>query len=150
MKSYRLDKLEVPDLDRITPAIVRRAMPAIVEVVKDRARQLAPVSTKQHSNKLRDSIEGDVYDGGRRGEVAATAPHAHLVHDGTASHRITTRKRALAIYTRAAGHVLLRKGAYHPGSRAQPFLAEAGRQSGPDIARALQEAGDHAVTEALR
>lgn len=146
-KRYRLDRLEVPDLPGLTEAIGRLAMPEAVETVTRRAREVAPQSPKPHPNKLRDRIEGRIEDSGRKGIIAARAPHAHLVHDGTKSHLERAKKRAMVIPV--TGGFVLRRTARHPGARAQPFLRRAAEDCREDLHRILRKAAERAMREGI-
>jgi HK97 gp10 family phage protein len=152
-KKYRLDKLEVPSLEEAEPKIRRKVMRQAVKVVAIKARALAPDSGNSHrgmkmgvKGKLNRSIKYTVLDRGLTGKVAAKAPHAHLVHDGTQRHLIPApkdldkRKRAFPLY--AGGRPVT-----HPGARAQPFLIEAEQQVHGEVERVLRDGAEEALRE---
>lgn len=145
MRKYRLDRLEMPDFEELEPKARRRIMRQAVRVAALKARALAPASSNTHrgmkmgvKGKLNRSIAYSVHDRGLTGKVKAKAPHAHLVHDGTRPHVIPApkdpikRKRAFPFY--AGGHPIK-----HPGSRAQPFLVQAGEQVRPEMEQIMRD-----------
>ena len=139
-----VDALELPELPR---AIIRRAMPGIVEDVTDLARKIAPGRRSETNPKsLRANIRGKVLADGLSGVVQATARHAHLVHDGTKAHEVTPRrKQALHGASRGVWHFSM--SAPHPGARAQPFLDEARDQSIPAVEERLRVAAEAELRE---
>jgi len=132
-KGYSVD---FPNPQQVSKDLVREVMPGLVEVVADKARDLVPTQ----SGKLKNSIEGRTEQGGLRGAVAARARHAHLVHEGTAGHPIPVRQ-ARALVIRSGGQYLIRASAQYPGTRRQPFLTDALKQSEGEISRALSGEG---------
>lgn len=146
MKQYRLDRGEGPDVTQISAAVVKAAMPTILDVIAEKTRELAPRSGAQHRATLSEHIETRIERGGERGVVAAVSPHAHLVHDGTKRHLIGTKKRGMPIPM--GGGAVIRRGALHPGSKANPFMVNALEQSQGAISEALEEAGARAIEEA--
>jgi hypothetical protein len=59
-------------------------------------------------------------------QVIALAPHAALVHAGTAPHMIRPRQAPkLVFFWHKKGRVVRRDEVYHPGTAAQPYLLEA-------------------------
>lgn len=127
-KGYTVD---FPAPDHVSEELLRQVMPDLVEIVAERAREIVP----RRRGTLGNSIETRVEEEGARGAVAATARHAHLVHEGTTHHPLRATGRAMVIATGAG--LQLRKSAEHPGTRAQPFLRDALEQSGPEILQAL-------------
>lgn len=127
--------------DAVSRETLLAAMPGIIEVVVENAQKMTPV----RSGRLRKSIKGAVTDGGQAGVVYTSAPHAHLVHEGVKAHHVVAKGHALVIP--AGGHVLLRKGAWHPGTRGRPFLTDALRTSTEEVARLLRIDGERIVTE---
>lgn len=142
-------QVQLPQSDAVSAAAAKAAMPHIVRVVAEEAARRAPVG---RTKRLKDSIEGKVDQGGRRGVVAATAPHAHLVHEGTKAHATALKRRskarALAIPVR--GRLVFRHSAEHPGSKRQPFLTEAVTHSRGQIERVLRQHGEQIIERATR
>jgi len=59
------------------------------------------------------------------GRVVTTAKHALFVHEGTDPHVIVPRRAPrLRFFWHKVGHVVYLQKVNHPGTRAQPFLAE--------------------------
>jgi HK97 gp10 family phage protein len=147
-KLFRVDKLEVPDLDEVTTKVRRKVMRQAAKVVGLRARELAPDSgrKKPAARKLKKSIKWDTEDKGNVGVVKATARHAHLVHDGTRRHAIVARRAPFLVFDGYAGPVHVR-AVSHPGTRAQPFLTKAAEQTRGEVERTLREGAEQALEE---
>ncbi len=145
-RTYRLDRLECPELEQLEPAMRRRIMRQAVRVAALAARQEAPDSGTGHKRKLNKSIRYDVLQAGLTGRVRATAPHAHLVHDGTKPHLIPAPKDPLKrrkMFPLYAGGRPVR----HPGARANPFLVRAAEEALPEVLRVMREAAEAAIAE---
>lgn len=136
-------EIKFPDVGKVSKSLVAELMPAMVHVVAVKAADKAP----RRTGKLANSIEERVEEDGARGAVAATARHAHLVHEGTAAHPIVAKhSKALTVFS---GGVALRKSAQHPGSKAQPFLRDALEESGGALADALRGGGEASLKRAI-
>jgi HK97 gp10 family phage protein len=119
-----LDKLLAELPDKLQRNVMRSALRAGAQVIKQRAQELAPV----HTGKLRDSIRVSVRI--KAGVPVATvkaggnakggAFYAHMVEYGTAAHFIKP-KTAKSLFL--AG--LFREGVDHPGAVAHPFMRPA-------------------------
>ena len=168
-KRFRLDRLEIPDLESIPVEARKRGMREAVKAVARIAREKAPDSGNAHEGgklgkkgKLKRSITYAVRKQGKQGIIRAKAPHAHLVHDGTRPHVIRAKSRATAgraagLFTRRkaiaipiGGRLVFRKEVRHPGARAQPFLTEAAEQGAEAVAQALRDAANAAIDEVAR
>jgi len=134
-RKYRLDRLEIPELEEMTPKIRRRVMRPAARVVALKVREIAPDSGRRHKSKLNKTIRYQVRRGGLEGVVAAKAPHAHLVHNGTRPHDIPI--------PRENPHTI----AHHPGARAQPFLLDAARQTRGEVEQVLRDGARAAMEE---
>lgn len=134
-RKYRLDRLEIPELEEMTPKIRRRVMRPAARVVALKVRAIAPDSGRRHKSKLNKTIRYQVRRGGLEGVVAAKAPHAHLVHNGTKPHDIPI--------PRENPHTI----AHHPGARAQPFLLDAARQTRGEVEQVLRDGARAAMEE---
>lgn len=122
--SYRLD-LNGPELDKQTITIGRRRMASLQRRVANQARQDVPVRT---GNLGRQVKEGDIRVAGPRtvsGSVRDDAKYAVFVHDGTRAHVIRPR-HAKALRFMVGGRVVFAKMVRHPGTKARPFLRNAG------------------------
>ncbi len=145
-RQYRLDKLEMPALEELAVKARRKVLREGVRVIALKVREIAPDSGRKHTGKLNKTIRYQVRRAGLEGVVAAKAPHAHLVHDGTKSHEIPAPKdpekvrRAFPLY--AGGHA-----EKHPGARAQPFLKQAAEETRPQVEQVLREGTEAAIAE---
>lgn len=118
--TVRLDDRQIRSMfDRPTEA--RRYMERKVFETVVAARAEAPTKT----TALQRSI-GSTYRGGGRWEVAATAPHARFVHQGTEPHVIKARtKPRLIFFWKKVGRVVSLIQVNHPGTTPNPFLTRA-------------------------
>jgi HK97 gp10 family phage protein len=147
-RRYRLDKLEMPELEEILPRARRKIMRAGVKIIALKVRQIAPDSGVAHKGKLRKTITYQVLQGGLQGVVAAKAPHAHLVHNGTKAHEVPAPKdpaKFRAVYRFHPGG----RPAQHPGSRPQPFMTDAAEQTRGEVERAMKQATEEAMREVV-
>lgn len=147
-RKYRLDKLEMPELEEIVPKARRKIMRQGVKIIALKVREIAPDSGIRHKGKLNKTIRYQVTRGGLEGVVAAKAPHAHLVHNGTKAHQIPAPKDPLkwrSVWYFYPGH----RPVKHPGSRPQPFLLEAAEQTRPQVEQALRDGVEAAIREVV-
>ena len=147
-RKYRLDKMEMPELEELAVKARRKVMRSAVRIVALKVREIAPDSGVSHKRKLNKSIRYQVRRAGLEGVVAAKAPHAHLVHDGTRPHETPAptdpnKFKSVWFYHPGGGP------AKHPGARAQPFLLEAAEQTRGDVERALKEGTEAAIREVI-
>jgi len=145
-KQYRLDKLEMPELEALEGLARKQIFREGLKVIALYLRAHVPDSGVPHKGKLKKSIRYNVQAGGRAmvmavGKVKAVAPHAHLVHEGTRAHPVVLNARrsepAKALNIPGIG---FRHSAQHPGSRANPFLLRAAEVTRPDVERVMREA----------
>lgn len=117
--------------DRIQRKVLRPAVTKATTPVVKKARKLAPVGIEEPEERahLAKTITKTRAKISKRtgsivvvaGPEARKAPHSHLVHDGTAPHKITlTKPLVLGRVTLPAGFVI-----NHPGTRPNPFLTDA-------------------------
>ena len=145
-KKYRLDRLEMPDIEAMEPKLRSKVMRQAVRVVALRARQIVPV----RSGKLKKSLSYGVLKGGLTGKVNARAkyaPHAHLVHDGTRPHDIRAKtpeaaQSAWRFYHGSTATVL-----HHPGARANPFLLKAAEDTRGEVEAKMREVAEQVLAE---
>jgi len=142
-----LEAVRALGLTQLPLGIARRALPAIVTRVTEKARELAPGRRAASNPKsLRANIRGKVLPDGVSGVVQATARHAHLVHDGTKPHEVTPRrKKALRGLSSGGWHFSM--SAPHPGAKAQPFLDQARDQSIAGVEEDLRVAAEAELRE---
>lgn len=100
-------------------------------LVTDTARQVlnrATVLTPVKTGNLRGHNRMRVQRTATRiaAEVFNEASYVEAVHDGSRPHTIRARGRALRFV--AGGRTLYRRQVRHPGTRARPFLEQAGRE----------------------
>ena len=138
-KTYRLDKLEMPDILALEPKLRAKVMYQGVKVITLYVREHAPDSGIKRKGKLKKTIRNKVKNYGREGYVLAKAPHAHLVHDGTAAHRIYARSKESARSGWRFYRGSTSRPVKHPGARAQPFLTEAGEIMRPEVEQIMAE-----------
>lgn len=122
--SYRVD-LNRPELDRQTVAFGRRRMASLQRRIANQARVDVPVRT---GNLGRTIGEGQIRITGPRtvsGSVHANARYAAPVHEGSRPHIIRPRT-AKALRFEVGGRTVFAKMVRHPGTRARPFLRNAG------------------------
>lgn len=143
-KRFNLAELEVPPLDRIVEPVRKWAMRESVKLVAKDARKLAPVGRGTGKKKLRRTIRYSVRKRGLEGPVRATAPHAHLVHDGTKAHWIRSREGRVMVFG-VAGRIVLTRAVRHPGAKAQPFLERALERNTSEIGRILAAAAREGI-----
>jgi len=132
-KRYRLDRLEMPELLDIEPKIRAKALRQGARVVALKVREIVPVSNRNHKGKLKKSIGYSVTGHATKVKIKSTAPHAHLVHDGTKPHEIRARAKETARSGWRFYHGSMRRAVKHPGARAFPFFVEAAEQVRPEM-----------------
>ncbi len=121
------ERLRVLPLE-IQKQIMVGAVDAGAQVIQREAERLAPKkrgfsSPKSLVSRIIRRRKSDAEVSEVQVSILAKAPHAHLVHFGTAAHEIRAkRKKVLA--DKAAGKIF-GKTVKHPGAKAQPFLSRA-------------------------
>lgn len=122
--SYRIE-LNEAELNRQAQAIARRRMRSLQRRIANQARQDVPVRTGNLGRRIK---EGDIQTVGPRtvhGSVLDTADYALYVHEGSRPHLIRPRT-AKALRFEIGGRTVFAKLVRHPGTRARPFLRNAG------------------------
>ncbi|HPL30957.1 MAG TPA: HK97 gp10 family phage protein [Anaerolineae bacterium] len=153
-RKYRLDKLDMPDLEAMEPAIRKTVLREGLNYMVDYLRGHVPDSGVKHKGKLNKSITQSVVAGGLVGKVRAKAPHAHLVHEGTKGPRKveinpSRQPPALALLIPGVGY---RHSAEAGKMPANPFVLKAAddtRQDVEDIMRVATEAAAAALAEGV-
>lgn len=146
-RKYRLDKLELPELEALEPVARRAAFREGIKVVALWLRANVPDSGVAHKSKLRKSIRYNVQSGGLIAKVKATAPHAHLVHEGTKGPRkVTLNKRrsepAKALTIPGVG---FRHSAMAGRMPANPFLLRAADETRDEMEGVIRKAVEAAA-----
>lgn len=116
-----------PEFDRQTGQHLRRRMASWQRQTATQARVDVPVKT---GNLGRSIGEGPIRFLGPRlvtGSVHAKADYAVYVHEGTRPHLIRPR-RAKALRFQVGGRTVYAMRVSHPGTRARPFLRNAGER----------------------
>jgi len=150
-RKYRLDKLEMPDLEALEPIARRAAFREGVKVVALWLRANVPDSGVKHKGKLNKSIRYNVQADGLTAKIKATAPHAHLVHEGTKGPRkVTLNTRSSEPKALNIPGIGFRHSAVAGRMPANPFLlkaAEDTRDAMESIMRAAADAAAAALAE---
>lgn len=118
-------ELNEQELNNQTRKVLRRRMASLQRRTANQARQDVPVRT---GNLGRTIGEGPIHFTGPRtvaGSVHAKADYALYVHDGSQPHLIRPRK-AQALRFQIGGRTVFAKLVRHPGTKARPFLRNAG------------------------
>jgi len=107
---------------RRAPGVVtselNRAVPKAAHLVERGAKRRVPVRT----GRLRSSIK--TFTRPLMATIRPLVKYADFVHDGTRAHTIRPKKaRALAF--KKGGKMIFARGVRHPGTKAQPFMANA-------------------------
>lgn len=118
--------LDRPEFDRQTTLHLRRKMASWQRQTATQARVDVPVRTGHLGRSIR---EGEVRVVGRNvhGSVRADADYAVYVHQGTRPHVIRPR-RAKVLRFPVGGRTVFARSVNHPGTRARPFLRNAGER----------------------
>lgn len=93
----------------------------------NRSRVLTPVDTGRLRSATRSRIRNTLT--GVTGELINDVEYAEMVHDGTAPHRITPRRRDGVLRFNIGGRVVYARYVNHPGTQARPFLSQAMRET---------------------
>lgn len=145
-RKYRLDKLELPDLEALEPIARRAAFRAGVKVVALWLRANVPDSGVKHKGKLNKSIRYNVQAGGLTAKIKATAPHAHLVHEGTKGPRkVTLNTRSSEPKALNIPGIGFRHSAVAGRMPANPFLLKAAEETREDMEQVIKEAVEAAA-----
>ncbi len=147
-KKFSLEKMELPDLERIPITIRRKAVRAGTRIVALRTRETAPDSGRRHKGKLRRSVRYQVKKGGREGVIQVKNPIAHIVHDGAKGHWIRSRYGGVMAF-RLRGRLVVARAVWHPGVRGNPFLTRAMEEKLPQVVEAMRRTAEEGIQEAL-
>ena len=118
-------ELNEPELNNQVRVFQRRRMASLQRRIATQARADVPVRT---GNLGRSIGEGQIRFTGPRtvsGSVHALADYAAPVHEGSRPHLIRPRK-AQALRFNVGGRTVYTKLVRHPGTKARPFLRNAG------------------------
>lgn len=90
------------------------------------ARRRAPVKTGALRASIRVAQSRDVLGRYAVGyDVSASVPYALFVHEGTAPHIIRPRRAGGLLRFQVGGQTVFAREVKHPGTRPNPFLADA-------------------------
>ncbi|MBM3187096.1 MAG: HK97 gp10 family phage protein [Chloroflexi bacterium] len=148
-KHYELTKLEMPDIEALAPKMRRKCMYEAVKVVALVARTLAPQSGRKGKGRLSKSISYKTLDAGLRGSVYSKAPHAHLVHDGTAPHPTFSPGGKMLQFKGRSGDLIRGKQFEHPGARAQPFFTQARDDTRDEVEQIMKQTMEECLAEVV-
>ena len=123
-----------PELNAQVGAYAYRRMARLQRRIATQARQDSPVRTGHLGQSVSEGTIAMVGPRTAHGSVKATARYALYVHEGTRPHTIRPRT-AQALRFEVGGRVVFAKVVRHPGTKARPFLRNAG------LRIAAQEAG---------
>jgi hypothetical protein len=150
---------DMPDLMALPAEIRRLVMPEIVEKGAEIARKEAPkgrgsASSKSIVNRIRGLVDKS---NPAVGFVRSYAPHSHLIEFGTKGHSLKggsgKRKRNKAGWKRAmtinGSTDILRSNAWHPGSRANPYMQRTEEQLPGEVDQILVEGAYRAMDRTM-
>jgi hypothetical protein len=150
---YELDVDEVVEgIDQVGRKLRQKVPDALelgAELVVNRAKQVH--GFKDQTGELTNSIASDGVQGTWGADlhaiVAAGAAHGIFVHEGTEPHKIKPKHRKSLRWPGPDGFVFA-KGVDHPGTDADPFLANALEAKLGEVDAVLQDAVDASFAEA--
>lgn len=142
-----LDELEreLRAADGELGTVVRDGLDEALHKVADDLRAAHPF--EDHTNKLRDSIDGRVTSagtGGADGVLEATADHASHVECGTSPHDIVPR-RANVLHWEDGGEDHFARRVRHPGTAPTRFLERAAERAADLAAANIDRGAEHAL-----
>jgi hypothetical protein len=148
----------VPALAGVPMRIKREALPDIVKVAALHVQDVAPKGRGFSSPKsIVSRIRGVVDMPGEWGSVRATAPHAHLLELGVNAHSLAAgsgkkrrRRKKSGVMTIYGSSEILRRGAWHPGFSARPFMQQGLDAAEDDIEGVLQREALQAFASDMR
>jgi HK97 gp10 family phage protein len=145
-RKYRLDKLEMPELEAMEPIARKYVMREGLKVIVLYLRANVPDSGTKHKGKLNKSIRYNVKAGGLIGTVRAVAPHAHLVHEGVPHRRGVepNKRRQPPVKALLIPGIGFRASASAGPMPANPFLLRAAEETRDEMDGVMR----HAMTEA--
>jgi len=147
---------DYPELLGVPDAIKRLALPGILKEGKAIAQAEAPTlrglsSSKSIASRITTGMEKDF----AVGHIRARAPHSHLIEFGTRAHSLASgsgkskKAKGKAMLIKGDPNII-RRGAWHPGSKANPFMHRTEEQLPPVVDKELLRAGNQALTASLR
>jgi hypothetical protein len=149
---------QVPALAGVPLRVKRMALPEIVKVAATHVQDVAPKGRGMASPKsIVRRIKGVVDVPGEWGSVRATAPHAHLLELGVRAHSLAAgsgkkrrRRKKSGVMTIYGSADILRRGAWHPGFSARPFMQQGLDAAQDDIEGVLQRTALAAFASDMR
>jgi hypothetical protein len=106
--------------------LLRRRGGSVERKLRERTERVEEIARQEAPGSMGDYMSSRVEEGprGLRGVVTNNHPAVFYVLEGTPAHEIRAR-RARALRFEAGGQILFRKRVWHPGTRANNFLARA-------------------------
>lgn len=152
--SARLFAVDWPEGEGASKELLRLAMVDMVQVVYAEAEERVPKGRGRSSPKsLLSKLGTRLEKGGEVGVIWDKAKHAYIVHEGTKAHRIphaTKPRRKKHLVIMRGGSPLFRQSASHPGTKGQPFLRDALKESRQELNRLLARKGEEYLKGSLR
>lgn len=144
----------VPAFAGIPMRIKRMALPEIVKVAVLHTQDVAPKRRGlSHPKSIASRIRGVVSVKWEQGLVKATAPHSHLLELGVRPHSLARkrkRKGKSGVMTIYGNSDILRRGAWHPGVSARPFMQQGLDAAEDDIDGVLEREALKAFASDMR
>ncbi|MDD5059301.1 MAG: hypothetical protein PHQ60_15700 [Sideroxydans sp.] len=151
--SARLFTLDWPEAEAASKDLLRLAMVDMVQVVYAEAEERVPRGRGRSSSKsLISKLGTRLEKGGEVGVVWDKARHAYLVHEGASPHAIPKAgrpRRAKHLAIPSSAGPLFRQSARHPGTKGQPFLRDALKESRQELNRLLAQKGEEYLKGSL-
>ena len=106
--------------------IIRRVHNSLTRQIANSARHRVPVLTGHLGKSIAEDAQTWPSPMHVKGGVTAHAKYARYVHDGTRPHIIRPKNPGGVLRFTMNGHVVFARSVNHPGTRARPFLRNAG------------------------
>lgn len=144
---------QVPAFAGVPMRIKKMALPEIVkEVAVRHIQDAAPKRRGLSSPKsIASRIKGTITVPFDEGVVKAGAPHSHLLEFGVRAHSLAGKRRKKGHAMKIMGDPnILRRGAWHPGISARPFMQRGLDAAQDDIEDVLQREALRAFATEMR
>lgn len=151
---------DIPNLLAVPPAVRRAALPEIVAEGERIAKEEAPKGRGAGSPKsIVSRIKGTVEREAAIGHIRSRAPHSHLIEFGVSGHSLVpgsgkrrwSKKRNPHKVIKVNGDPsIIRRGAFHGGSGANPFMERTQEQLPAVADKALQHVGERELEKCIQ